>query len=502
MGSYKANNNSGNNSNNSNSTEQALQAGAQVALKATPVGRTIDGIRKVPGVGKVVDNRINKTIHNVSNILPNNQPKNNLKNNNNINNNVNDDMDNNVDVESKKDNRKKKNISSIFSNNKSKSKSSFDGDITKFIGKSFKIKLIVACSIVFVFIMMVFAVFAQDDLHNLDLMNGDSDSSANTINIENRIVYVGDSRIASIESSLSNNMTFVTGDGYDWLNSDGVNELDDILKNKTDSIVVFSSGINDLSNIDNYIDLYKNLISKYPSISFYVIGLSQIDESKVEGITNSEINDFNKKLKENFSSNYIESFTNFDLSSSSDGINYDQIGSVNFNDYVISNIKTSVGDEEIINSSGESISTCALVVSNNIYYKVKSPMTKSCKVDGWYSDNSWGLEPNFHTLLKKFIVDMNKQCFNETIISGHRSYEKQEYLYKCYTTKSCNHGNLAAKPGSSHHEYGIAADLAYSPKSTACIDLYHAKASKYGLKYAVKSENWHIEPANIKKGKP
>lgn len=202
MGSYKANNNSGNNSNNSNSTEQALQAGAQVALKATPVGRTIDGIRKVPGVGKVVDNRINKTIHNVSNVLPNNQPKNKLENNN-INNNASNDLDDNVDVESKKENKKKKNISSIFGNNKSKSKSSFDGDITKFIGKSFKIKLIVACSIVFVFIMMVFAVFAQDDLHNLDLMNGTDESNSSAImskdEIEKNIVEISVDDLSSLE---------------------------------------------------------------------------------------------------------------------------------------------------------------------------------------------------------------------------------------------------------------------------------------------------------------
>ena len=36
-----------------------------------------------------------------------------------------------------------------------------------------------------------------------------------------------------------------------------------------------------------------------------------------------------------------------------------------------------------------------------------------------------------------------------TITSGFRSLARQQYFYDCYTTGSCNGGNMAARPGSS-----------------------------------------------------
>lgn len=77
-----------------------------------------------------------------------------------------------------------------------------------------------------------------------------------------------------------------------------------------------------------------------------------------------------------------------------------------------------------------------------------------------------------------------------------RSYERQQYFYSCYTYQSCNNGNLAAKPGTSNHGWGIASDLSYG--SGSAITWAHNNASKYGLNFSVASENWHIDPIVIK----
>ena len=72
------------------------------------------------------------------------------------------------------------------------------------------------------------------------------------------------------------------------------------------------------------------------------------------------------------------------------------------------------------------------------------------------------------------------------ITSGFRTMAEQKYLYNCYLTGSCNNGNLAAKPGYSNHQSGIALDLTTSG--------WLAKnAGKYGFVRTVPSEDWHYE---------
>ena len=77
--------------------------------------------------------------------------------------------------------------------------------------------------------------------------------------------------------------------------------------------------------------------------------------------------------------------------------------------------------------------------------------------------------------------------------SSFRSYEKQQYFYNCYITKSCNGGNLAAKPGTSKHEGGLAIDFNVPsgstsvPKVTSC-----ASTSGFSSVTDKKSPNrWH-----------
>ncbi len=79
------------------------------------------------------------------------------------------------------------------------------------------------------------------------------------------------------------------------------------------------------------------------------------------------------------------------------------------------------------------------------------------------------------------------------VCGAWRSRSSQDYAWHCYKTKSCNNGNLAAYPGTSRHGWGIASDMSSSNWSWA-----HAHAKEYGLTFPIPSEDWHVEPLNIK----
>jgi LysM domain/D-alanyl-D-alanine carboxypeptidase len=71
-------------------------------------------------------------------------------------------------------------------------------------------------------------------------------------------------------------------------------------------------------------------------------------------------------------------------------------------------------------------------------------------------------------------------------LSAYRSYAQQLYLYEQYRS---GQGSLAAMPGTSSHEYGIALDLA-DPSMRTVIDEI---GSRYGwAKTEASSEWWHV----------
>lgn len=74
--------------------------------------------------------------------------------------------------------------------------------------------------------------------------------------------------------------------------------------------------------------------------------------------------------------------------------------------------------------------------------------------------------------------------------SGFRTMSEQQYLYRCYQTKSCNNGNLAAKPGYSNHQNALAVDV-----SDPSGKWLYANAKRFGFENTVPSEPWHWEYA-------
>lgn len=81
-----------------------------------------------------------------------------------------------------------------------------------------------------------------------------------------------------------------------------------------------------------------------------------------------------------------------------------------------------------------------------------------------------------------------------TIISGKRDPEKQKQLWAEALRKYGDPeiaDNWVARPGTSKHETGLAADLRYA--DDAVKKWYHENAAKYGLSFPMGHEPWHIQ---------
>ncbi|MEX0409789.1 M15 family metallopeptidase [Aquibium sp. LZ166] len=108
-----------------------------------------------------------------------------------------------------------------------------------------------------------------------------------------------------------------------------------------------------------------------------------------------------------------------------------------------------------------------------------------------------GLDPKFTlklaSMLASMPIDVRKHVH---ILSGYRSFEHQEILWKKalkkYGTASAARKWVAA-PGKSNHQRGTAVDLDYggSRKAESWV---HGHAGEYGLYFPMKWEPWHIEP--------
>lgn len=74
--------------------------------------------------------------------------------------------------------------------------------------------------------------------------------------------------------------------------------------------------------------------------------------------------------------------------------------------------------------------------------------------------------------------------------SGFRTMAEQQALYRAYLNGT---GNLAAKPGYSNHQGGIAVDINVGGTGTSTYRWLAANAHKYGFTRTVPSEPWHWE---------
>lgn len=102
-----------------------------------------------------------------------------------------------------------------------------------------------------------------------------------------------------------------------------------------------------------------------------------------------------------------------------------------------------------------------------------------------------GLSPAFAGKLAELIAASGGRI---RITSGYRSPQRQRELWAAALVKYGSEAaarKWVAKPGTSNHERGLAADLAFTGGGQTWA---HANAGRYGLHFPLSWEPWHIEP--------
>jgi uncharacterized protein YcbK (DUF882 family) len=99
-----------------------------------------------------------------------------------------------------------------------------------------------------------------------------------------------------------------------------------------------------------------------------------------------------------------------------------------------------------------------------------------------------GLDPKLATALEQVARQIGKPI---DVISGARTRDEQAELYRRFLNGT---GNLAAKPGTSQHETGTAADVYVNGTALADVPGAREAAAAAGLGFPVPGEAWHVEP--------
>ena len=145
---------------------------------------------------------------------------------------------------------------------------------------------------------------------------------------ENLLIYMGDSRIVGMMSSITNkSITYIaqSGAGYSWLVDSAIPELANKIEGK--KFIVLAFGVNDLGNAANYLTKYQELKDTYPNVNIYIMSVNPVDEAKEAEngytVTNESIENFNETMKNGFGENYIDVYAQIkDNFETEDGVHY------------------------------------------------------------------------------------------------------------------------------------------------------------------------------------
>lgn len=175
-------------------------------------------------------------------------------------------------------------------------------------------------------------------------------------NKNDNFIFIGDSRTVAYKGIVDIDkydfITFISevSKGYDWLKDTAIEKLNTRFDTTDLSYnVVLNLGVNDLQNVDKYIDIYNELAEKNPKHNFFVVSVNKVDTEKMikngyATIENSQIEDFNSKMKKSLSDkiHFIDTYSYFEDENleSNDGVHYTDETSNEILDYVSDYIKS------------------------------------------------------------------------------------------------------------------------------------------------------------------
>ena len=176
--------------------------------------------------------------------------------------------------------------------------------------------------------------------------------------LTHRIIFVGDSRTLGMRDALhragrTDDDIFIgkVGEGVSWFIEEGMSEMDDAIEEYPDLPVVFNLGVNDPTEIDDYIVTYWDCIRNHPDTDFYILSVNPIDEEfllesetaveeVLDMINNLNIAKLNLRLKDEFTRRYLDSasFLKSDGFETVDGLHFNTKTYLKIHDFVVNEL--------------------------------------------------------------------------------------------------------------------------------------------------------------------
>lgn len=127
-------------------------------------------------------------------------------------------------------------------------------------------------------------------------------------------IFLGDSRTVGMQQGvkdrIKSNTYFVAecGQGYNWLVSEGLERIEEIMEENSqisDWNIVTNLGVNDLSNVNKYREIYDELKeNEWKDVNLYYESVNPVNEKLCKTVTNEQINEFNTEFASE--SSYID----------------------------------------------------------------------------------------------------------------------------------------------------------------------------------------------------
>lgn len=167
------------------------------------------------------------------------------------------------------------------------------------------------------------------------------------------IIYAGGSRTVGMKNAVgaSTTIRFYAKEnaGINWL-SESNGAGDQVIKalgSASNAVVVFNFGIDDLNNIDKYIEYYTSFLSNTSSKNIWFMSVNPVNERMRVYPLNRDVEEFNAKLKSFAGDRYIDTYTYLTGIgfNTSDGLLYDNDTYVKIHEYVVSKVGSSTSFE-------------------------------------------------------------------------------------------------------------------------------------------------------------
>lgn len=159
---------------------------------------------------------------------------------------------------------------------------------------------------------------------------------------EGKLIFIGDSRTEGIRDAVQDDSIWSckSSMGYDWMSSAGVPEIEDEIDEYTSVIILM--GVNDLYNINNYVNYINNKAIEWAGIGAktYFVSVGPVENDKYTN--NTEIESFNSEMEENLVGvNYIDVYSHLTENgySTLDGTHYPDSVSEDIYDYILDNLE-------------------------------------------------------------------------------------------------------------------------------------------------------------------